>query len=278
MRPAPTRGALPTALWMLREGLWPIPIRPREKRPIGKSWGASYPSRDKLLTAYERCRGAGVGVALGPGAGLVDFEIDAPGEAAALLERLKLPPTLGWQSARGEHRLFLWDERLEGLIGSAVTHLDGAELRAGGDVKQLVSVCPPSVGTDGRRRRWLDIWEIATLPESLLRELEQRKDPPRPRKPVVIPIGTSRYGEAALRYESRAVAEAQPGTRNRTLVRAAFKLGQLVAVGALSREAVELGLIEAARSAGLGEREVTATIKSGLEAGLARPRDVQRRR
>src|SRR5262249_49347121 len=152
------------------------------------------------------------GIALGPAAGLVDFEVDAPNEAAGLVERLDLPPSLGWHSARGTHRLFLWDKRLEGLLPSAVAKLDGAGVRSGGAEKQLVSVCPPSGGDDRRCRRWNGVWEVAPLPESLLREL----DKPRPRRArnVPPPATNGRYGEAALRYEAHAVRQAKAGARN----------------------------------------------------------------
>jgi bifunctional DNA primase/polymerase-like protein len=165
VRPAPKRGSLATALWMLRAGLWPVACYPHEKRPIGRAWAATRTGREKLVAVFERHRDAGVGIALGPAAGVVDFEIDAPTEAAGLLERLELPPSLGWRSARGEHRLFLWDGRLEGLSCPAVAHLGGAELRIGGAGKQLVCVCPPSVGDDGRCRRWNGVWQVAPLPE-----------------------------------------------------------------------------------------------------------------
>lgn len=273
MRQAPKRGSVATALWLLRSGLWPVPCYPREKRPIGKAWALAYPSRDRLLSAFERHHGAGVGVALGPAPGVVDFEVDSPGEAASLLARVELPQSLGWRSARGEHRLFLWDRRLEGLLTTAVAHFDGAELRIGGAKKQLVSVCPPSVGDDRRRRRWNDVWEIAPLPEDLLRELDRPK--PRQAREAPVPTGTGRYAEAALRYEARMVSEAEPGTRNSTLNRSAFCLGQLVAAGLLPRDAVEAELTAAALAAGLGERETAATLRSGLEAGLLRPRELK---
>jgi hypothetical protein len=256
---------------MLRAGLWPVACHPREKRPLGRAWAAAYPSRERLVETFRRHRGAGVGLALGPAAGVVDFEVDSPAEAAALLDRVELPRSLGWRSARGEHRLFLWDGRLGGLLGSSVVHLGGAELRAGMAGRQLFSVAPPSVGDDGRRRRWNGVWEIAPLPEGLLRELDR----PRPRR-VHAPARSShasRYAAAALLAEARAVMTAAPGTRNDTLNRAAFSLGQLVGAGLLDRDAVEAGLADAAHLAGLGEREVAGTIRSGLEAGLLRPRE-----
>jgi hypothetical protein len=122
----------------------------------------------------------GIGIGLGPGRApggqwLVDVEGD--GEQAEA-SRAKLfggaIATLGWTSARGAHNLLIVDpERMEALLGS-IGHLDrggyqsgvyklpefpGLELRIGGykrdgTVKQLQSVCPPTVGTDGRPRRW----------------------------------------------------------------------------------------------------------------------------
>ena len=66
---------------------------------------------------------------------------------------------------------------------------------------------------------------------------------------------------------------APKGTRNTTLNRAAFRLGQLA--GALDAgENLELPLLEAARAAGLHDREARATIASGLTAGALHPRAI----
>jgi hypothetical protein len=118
------------------------------------------------------------------------------------------------------------------------------------------------------------VWELAPFPDRLLEELRgdaaaKAEKPPRAGKP---PRGSGRYAAAALRYEARLVREAAPGSRNRTLNRAAFNLGQLVAAGLLAREAVETVLAEVAQVAGLPEREVEATLRSGLTAGMRRPR------
>jgi hypothetical protein len=68
------------------------------------------------------------------------------------------------------------------------------------------------------------------------------------------------------------VRGSEPGGRNRTLNRAAFSLGQLIAQGALSRDVVEWALSSAARDCGLGNREAASTIRCGLEAGFLAPR------
>jgi hypothetical protein len=82
----------------------------------------------------------------------------------------------------------------------------------------------------------------------------------------------SRYAEAALRDEVRKVAEAVPGTRNHTLNIAAFSLGTLIAAGALDLDLVLSQLKGAAYRCGLGHTEMCRTIHSGLNAGLAHPR------
>ena len=77
---------------------------------------------------------------------------------------------------------------------------------------------------------------------------------------------------AALRDETRLVATARPGTRNDTLNRAAFSLGQLVAAGLLPPLAVVSTLASAAERAGLPTDEARRTIRSGLAAGARCPR------
>jgi hypothetical protein len=82
----------------------------------------------------------------------------------------------------------------------------------------------------------------------------------------------SAWAHAALAGEVRAVARAEPGTRNASLNRAAFCLGQIVAGGGLDNDVVERALLDAAMAAGLSDREARATIASGLSAGAEQPR------
>jgi hypothetical protein len=83
------------------------------------------------------------------------------------------------------------------------------------------------------------------------------------------------WAEAALREECDSVAKAEKGNRNNTLNRAAFSLGQLVP-HLLDQGRVEAALLAAASTCGLleddGERAVNATLKSGLEDGMRKPR------
>ena len=289
-RRLPPDDALGTALWLAGKGLWAVPITPPDdplssnpgKAPLGRGWGARRLSTRALFAIFKRQPWAGIGLALGPAAGVVDLEVDDRQQAGPLLAELfpaGPPRTMGWTSSRGEHRLFQWDDRLD-RAGSAVVHLAGGavEFRLGSGGKQLGAVCPPSPGADGRPRCWNGIWEIASCPEVLIEVVTRMADAQLPgvravRSPRVRPEGTpGRYALAVLEREADRVRTAGPGTRNSTLNRAAFCLGQLVAARALDRAAVEVALTGAALAAGLGEREVERTIKSGLEAGLVHPR------
>jgi bifunctional DNA primase/polymerase-like protein len=95
----------------------------------------------------------------------------------------------------------------------------------------------------------------------------ERSIPPYP------PHGATRaYALAALRAQTRRVADARPGTRNDTLNRAAFSLGQLVAARLLPPLPVMTALADAAACAGLPEDEARRTIRSGIAAGTRKPR------
>jgi hypothetical protein len=80
------------------------------------------------------------------------------------------------------------------------------------------------------------------------------------------------YAHSALERECARVAAARVGTRNDTLNRAAYNLGTLVGSGLLDRSEVEVELTRAAGAAGLEQREIASTARSGLTAGIARPR------
>jgi hypothetical protein len=95
---------------------------------------------------------------------------------------------------------------------------------------------------------------------------------PAPRLPLTDRAQGRAYAMAALRAETERVAAARPGTRNVTLNRAAFSLGQLVAAGLIPPIPVITALIDAARYAGLPEDEAVRTVRSGMEAGARKPR------
>ena len=85
------------------------------------------------------------------------------------------------------------------------------------------------------------------------------------------------YARAALRSELAIIADTPPGVRNRQLNTSAFVLGQLVGAGSLDHSDAEQALLHAAQASGLPRSEASTTIRSGLDAGLKKPRLVTER-
>jgi hypothetical protein len=277
----------------------------RGKAPLGgKRWGKERRDARWFDASFRRNKGANVGLLLGPDGGLIDIDVDEPGLAGPVLGRLfpdGTPPTLGWKNlGKKRHLAFLWDDRLLPYVGKAGVikggpHYPGLELRLGGAGKQIQSVIPPSVLRNGQGRKWNGNPAILPLPESFFADLkrygenEQPKPVPKPSKVVdptremKVPRPRGRaygsdnpvpYALGALEREVAKVAAAPKGTRNDTLNIAAHSLGQLVGAGALERSAVEVSLAAAAESVGLGARETAATIASGIDKGMLKPRDL----
>lgn len=111
----------------------------------------------------------------------------------------------------------------------------------------------------------------------LLPEPAQPANGAQPVRAVADSDAASRYADAALTAEVERVAGAAEGTRNDTLNRASFAVGQLVAGGALDAESAAAALAGAAGTAGLLEREITVTIQSGFTAAASSPRTVPER-
>jgi P4 family phage/plasmid primase-like protien len=294
VRPAPRSGILATALWALDWGGWPIPLygigdkrakKPDGKEPLGgKGWGLNRPDESFLKATCKREPNANLGLKLGPDGRVIDLDVDDAEAAAPTLARLfpgGIPQTLGWRNAGGKHHLaFLWDDRLARYAKAVIKgppHYPGLELRIGCG-KQSQSVIPPSLLPDASARKWNGTWSILPLPESVFADLDAhaivrparrtRAGDDRP------PPTADRYAAAALTKEAEAVRSASEGSRNEALNRAAYNLGQLIPGGSLDQATVEAELADAAADAGLSEREIGATLRSGIESGKANPRDM----
>ncbi len=279
---------LDTAIELLhRDNLWPVAIKPGEKAPIGESWGVTRPTERSIRETFKRFPNAGVGLLLGPEAGIIDIECDdSEGEGSlAKLMGGEIVLTLGWSSARGPHHLFRYDARLAHYGKSIIKlpELPGLEIRIGGDGKQLQSNCPPTIGTDGKPREWNRSRIVADLPEAVFSFLDAALAKAKGKPGIAAPDFTltvtsaqDAYVTKALDDECQSVALAPDGEQNKTLNDAAFALGQFVGAGVLDRSEVERRLLEAA--AGYiqkdGEHVARATIRSGLNAGQNQPRDL----
>lgn len=291
-----TRALLAAALAAAERG-WPVfPLRPGGKPPAlhgdarcpgtGVCAGGHVKWQERATTDPDRIRAAwsagafNIGVATGP-AGLVVIDLDvakdendAPGGAAtlqALCERTgkPVPATFTLRTASGgEHLYFTTPDgpRLSNTAGKLGANID---TRAWGGYV----VAPGSV-VHGHAYTLTDDRDPAPLPGWLAALLRQDTRPATtPAAPVV--RSASRAAAVALEREQAVVVAAPEGERNRTLNRAAFKLGRFVAWGDLSRGAVEEAFQWAGESAGLTPSECRAAVRSGLNASLrsARPRE-----
>lgn len=278
-------GATPfdTALELLDRGFWPVALRPGEKRPIGEGWGLSRPTKGLLRAAFRRQPDAGVGIVLGPGGGVVDFEVDGPEGVESLSTLLggELVETLGWTSRRGPHHLFRWDDRLAGVCSKTVVklpELPGLELRLGiGGEAQ--SCCPPTLGDDGQPRLWNGATSIEPLPSAALAFLaaalgEANGKPVEANgKPLAMTTAdpAAAWFRKAMENECGKVAMAPEGDRHNALLRAARTLGGDIHHGYLLRSEIEQGLTHAGRRAGLPDSEVASAVRDGLANGEANP-------
>jgi hypothetical protein len=175
-----SKDARDTALeLMARFGLWPVAIHPGGKIPIGWSKAPAKPTEESIKATFAAYPGAGVGILLGKDCGVIDIECDGFDGAKSLENLLGtcLPSTMGWSSAKGPHYLFKYDPRLARYGKNVITLacLPDLEIRIGGLDGPLQSNCPPTVGTDGKPRKWFDDDVVASLPDAVFAFLDAHR-------------------------------------------------------------------------------------------------------
>ncbi len=157
--------ALEAALAYHARGFVPLPLRPREKRPIGEGWEKYRP--DEAAIRRDFANGVGVGLLLGaPSRGLADVDLDAP-EARALADGF-LPETeavSGRVSSRRSHRWYLAPGVSTARYRDPVDGGTIVELRSDG----AQTVAPPSVHPSGELVVWESDGEPARVDAAELR-------------------------------------------------------------------------------------------------------------
>jgi hypothetical protein len=148
--------------------------------------------------------------------------------------------------------------------------MPGLDLRGDGGCV----VAPPSIHANGTQYTWevgLDDAPIADMPEWLLEFAHGGDD-----APIVESDGSASMLTSSVRDELQKqlgiLASANEGERNETLNRVAHELGRYVGAGRIPRATAEAELAKVATQIGLSEGEIKATIKSGLDAGIAKPK------
>jgi hypothetical protein len=272
------------ALAYVRSGLHVFPCNPsgdRAKQPITKNgFKDAATDPDKIYRWFTQWKSALIGLRTGRASGVFVVDLDNKNgvNGIAELEQLeakhgKLPETYTVVTpSGGKHLYFAMPDIDLGCSASRVG--PGIDIRAEGGYV----IAPPSMLGDGRTYESVDngfdITGAAKAPDWLIK-LAMAKRKRKARTPLdrsVAEIKPRNWVQKILDAECAVVAEAEKKTRNDTLNKAAFWLGQLIGQKALTREEAEDALYEAARECGLliddgGEDAVLATLNSGLAAG-----------
>jgi putative DNA primase/helicase len=267
---ANTPTVLEAALDYARCGIPVFPCNPIDKKPLTPN-GFKDATRDEtqILGWWQQYPNAIIGAPMGPASNLwaidLDFDPARKIDGKATLDQLiaqrgALPSTWTTITPRGgRHLIFSWDPNVE-IRNSASKIGPGIDVRGSGGYICL----PPSRNATGGMYQWEPGGpQTAALAPPWL---------------VVLAKATKAkaWAKAALERECKAVAAAQPGTRNATLNTAAFNLFQIVAGRGLDEQEIRDRLYEAAETCGLvaddGAASVEATIESGAEAGKKQPR------
>ena len=224
---------------------------------------------------WRRWPDANLGVVTGAASGLVVLDIDLPDGPTSLAsleaEHAPLPSTCEQRTGSGGRQLLFAHPGRP--VGNRTRVQPGIDVRADGGY----IVVPPSTHASGARYRWTGRVPLAPAPGWLLEVLDRTRsaDIAAVEMPALpLPTGSreQRYAASALHDELARVAAAVEGSRNDTLNRAAFNLGQLAGAGLLDRNHVTHELERVGIGNGLGPAETRRTIASGLAAGLQHPR------
>lgn len=231
---------------------------------------------------WDRWPWANIGMPTGTPSGVVVLDCDPRHDGYATLAKLIGAgtglATLEVQTGGGG--VHLWFRLPDGaeVTNSAKGIADqfgpGVDVRGTGGYVLI----PPSLHISGQRYRWAS-GDLQPLPAWLVEVL----NPPPPPPPVVMTtiapaeayVGLDRYWRSILRER---VADLQQTTTNRNdaLNDAAFRMGQIIALGAPEGEIRQI-LAQAGLAMGLTAGEVggpdgaRGTVNSGVQAGKAQP-------
>jgi hypothetical protein len=219
-----------------------------------------------------------IGMACGP-SGIVAIDVDVKNGKdgwatidALMLELGELPGTRTSETPTGgSHLLYRAPDGFEfapsaGMIG------DGVDIRGGWSYVIL----PPSKAAHGEYT-WLVDQRTTVLPDAWAEAMQ----PPKPRQvsPENRPAinRASRYGIAALNGEADIVANAQPGQRNDTVTRSAFKVGTVADQCGITGAQAEVMFAWAVSHWGdeAEARKASGSFWRAFEAGRLEPRQME---
>ncbi|WP_116245611.1 bifunctional DNA primase/polymerase [Nocardiopsis sp. FIRDI 009] len=299
--PSVPHSVLPHAVAAARRGWHVFPLRTRAKRPVRTftDWERHATRDENAIRAYWGVHPAhNLAVACGP-SGLVVVDLDTPknGETPppewtrpGITNGADVLTALAEQYADGDTAFldtFTVTTRRGGTHLYYATPENVAYRNTSGRLGWLIDtratggyvVGPGSYVADPDGRGPYTVTnpaDVAPLPGWLATLLEPARRRPATSGQVHSMLAShpsaATYVTKALRGEENRVLSAREGQRNHTLNKAAFAIGTLVGAGMLPKHLAEDVLTTAGLQTGLDPNEVDATVHSGLQAGIARPR------
>jgi Bifunctional DNA primase/polymerase, N-terminal len=253
---------LEAALDYARCGIPVFPCNPIDKKPLTPN-GFKDATRDEtqILGWWQQYPNAMIGAPMGPASNLwaidLDFDPVRKIDGKATLDQLvtqrgALPPTWATITPRGgRHLIFSWDPNVE-IRNSASKIGPGIDVRGNGGYICL----PPSRNATGGTYQWEPggPQTAALAPPWLVALAKATK--------------AKAWAKAALERECKAVAAAQPGTRNTTLNTAAFNLFQIVPAAVSTSRRCAIGYSRQRRPADWSL--MTARLRSRLRSRAVR--------
>jgi hypothetical protein len=231
------------------------------------------PTLDEVRQWWAQAPDANIGIVTGAVSGIVVQDLDGPEGMAEAQRRGGIPTTPISRTGNGLHVLYRHPGR---EVGNFARRAPGIDMRGDGGY----IVAPPSIHPNGHQYQWqvtpdvplaeapewfVELWTPDStetwITHTLTGEIRRGEQ-----------VTSRNYGDRALATELQRLATAAEGSRNNTLVRAAYRMGQLVAGGHVGEETVEHKLALVAQAIGLTQGETRATIRSGLKAGMLNPR------
>ncbi|MGI8752436.1 MAG: bifunctional DNA primase/polymerase [Acidimicrobiales bacterium] len=264
---------------------WPVfPLEPGGKRPLGRlvphGLHDASTDPDRIRSWWQAEPRANIGLRTGVAFDVLD--LDGPDALTALdrampaAENPDDDPTLIGPTVRTPRGWHVYVASTGRGNGVNVAGLAGVDWRgAGGYV-----VGPGSVRDDGTPWSWYLPDDPLYGPDAGIRppptwlvDLHQRRHlTALPSTPAPMGRAGTAYAQAALERACGRLASAPVGTRNHALNAEAHGLGRLVGARQLTASQAGDALLGVALRIGLGESEATATIRSGLTAGIRTPR------
>jgi hypothetical protein len=243
----------------------------QDKKPLIKEWQKRATTEESQIREWwEQHPSAGVAVACGPDSGIWVLDVDLPDGPKQLraleVKNQSLPETLCQRTGSGGVQyIFKWNgHEIRNSASKVGKDLDVRG--AGGYV-----VLPPSIHPTGNEYQWLRKSMPGHAP-SWLYGLIGDHGKPKSNTETRTAATASEYGRKALAAELAGLSMATEGTRNDSLNKSAFRMGQLVGGGELCESQVEASLIGVALAIGLDATTSKKTIASGMGKGKDEPR------